>query len=69
VTDESKKEVRYRNSTPGKTEIVRRIFESLDYKVVKLDRVIFGGLTKLNLNRGRWRHLTPKEIGMLKSLK
>lgn len=66
--DESKKEVGIEIHS-GKNRIVRRIFESLDYKVVKLDRVIFGGLTKLNLNRGRWRHLTPKEIGMLKSLK
>lgn len=66
--DESKKEVGIEIHS-GKNRIVRRIFESLDYKVIKLDRVIFGGLTKLNLNRGRWRHLTPREIGMLKSLK
>jgi len=53
----------------GKNRIVRRIFEHMGYKVVKLDRVIFGGLTKLNLNRGRHRHLTPKEIAMLKMIK
>lgn len=53
----------------GKNRIVRRIFEHMGYKVVKLDRVIFGGLTKLNLTRGRYRHLTPKEIAMLKMIK
>lgn len=50
----------------GKNRIVRRIFESLDYKVTKLDRVYFAGLTKKNLPRGRWRFLTEKEIKMLK---
>jgi 23S rRNA pseudouridine2605 synthase len=67
-TDESKKEVGIEIHS-GKNRIVRRIFETLDYKVIKLDRVTFAGLTKLNLPRGRWRHLTPKEIGMLKSIK
>jgi 23S rRNA pseudouridine2605 synthase len=67
-TDESKKEVGIEIHS-GKNRIVRRIFETLDYKVMKLDRVTFAGLTKLNLPRGRWRHLTPKEIGMLKSIK
>lgn len=50
----------------GKNRIVRRIFESLDYKVMKLDRVYFAGLTKKNIPRGRWRFLTEKEIKMLK---
>lgn len=50
----------------GKNRIVRRIFESLGYKVEKLDRVIFAGLTKKDLPRGRWRHLTDKEISFLK---
>jgi 23S rRNA pseudouridine2605 synthase len=50
----------------GKNRIVRRIFESLDYRVTKLDRVYFAGLTKKNLPRGRWRFLTDKEIKMLK---
>jgi len=52
----------------GKNRIVRRIFESLGYKVVKLDRVYFGGLTKKNLPRGKWRLLSEKEINMLKML-
>lgn len=67
-TDDSKKEVGIEIHS-GKNRIVRRIFESLGYKVIKLDRVTFAGLTKLNLPRGRWRHLSPKEIGMLKSIK
>lgn len=50
----------------GKNRIIRRIFESLDYKVIKLDRVYFAGLTKKNLSRGQWRYLTEKEISMLK---
>ncbi len=51
----------------GKNRIVRRIFEKLGYKVTKLDRVYFAGLTKKNLPRGRWRFLTQKEIRMLKT--
>lgn len=50
----------------GKNRIVRRIFESLGYRVVKLDRVQFAGLTKKNLRRGDWRFLTQKEVGMLR---
>jgi 23S rRNA pseudouridine2605 synthase len=50
----------------GKNRIVRRIFESLGYKILKLDRVYFAGLTKKGLNRGQWRFLTEKEINMLK---
>ncbi|MEQ8237820.1 MAG: pseudouridine synthase [Cyclobacteriaceae bacterium] len=46
----------------GKNRIVRRIFEAVGYKVVKLDRVMFGNLTKKNLGRGKWRHLDEKEI-------
>jgi 23S rRNA pseudouridine2605 synthase len=53
----------------GKNRIVRRIFESLGYEVVKLDRVIFAGLTKKDLSRGRWRFLTEKEISMLNMIK
>ncbi len=52
----------------GRNRIVRRIFESLGYKVVKLDRVFFAGLTKKDLPRGRWRHLEQKEVNMLKRL-
>ncbi len=50
----------------GQNRVVRRIFEKLGYKVRKLDRVSFAGLTKKNLQRGHWRHLTPKEISLLK---
>lgn len=50
----------------GKNRIVRRIFESLGYKVKKLDRVLFAGLTKKGLRRGQWRFLTEKEVNMLK---
>ena len=50
----------------GKNRIVRRIFESLGYRVVKLARVLFAGLTKKNLRRGDWRFLTEKEVDMLR---
>ncbi|MBO4660659.1 MAG: RNA-binding S4 domain-containing protein [Prevotella sp.] len=50
----------------GKNRIVRRIFESMGYRVVKLDRVQFAGLTKKNLRRGDWRFLTEKEVDMLR---
>ena len=50
----------------GKNRIVRRIFESLGYRVIKLDRVQFAGLTKKNLRRGDWRFLTEKEVDMLR---
>ena len=49
----------------GKNRIVRRIFEHLGYRVLKLDRVYFAGLTKKNLRRGDWRFLTEKEVNML----
>jgi 23S rRNA pseudouridine2605 synthase len=52
----------------GKNRIVRRIFESIGYKVVKLDRVYFAGLTKKDLPRGRWRFLSNIEISMLKMI-
>jgi 23S rRNA pseudouridine2605 synthase len=51
----------------GRNRIVRRIFESLGYEVTKLDRVYFAGLTKKTLNRGQWRHLSAKEVDLLKS--
>jgi len=50
----------------GRNRIVRRIFEHFDYEVTKLDRVVYAGLTKVNLPRGKWRHLNDKEIGLLK---
>ena len=51
----------------GKNRIVRRIFESLGYRVIRLDRVQFAGLTKKNLRRGDWRFLTEQEVDMLRS--
>ncbi len=50
----------------GKNRVIRRMFETLGYKVKKLDRVYFAGLTKKNLPRGKWRYLSEKEIVMLK---
>jgi 23S rRNA pseudouridine2605 synthase len=50
----------------GQNRVVRRIFEKLGYKVKKLDRVYFAGLTKKNLPRGKWRFLSEKEVNMLK---
>ena len=50
----------------GKNRIVRRMLEHLGYRVNKLDRVLFAGLTKKNLRRGDWRYLTEKEINMLR---
>ena len=50
----------------GKNRIVRRIFESLGYKVMKLDRVFFAGLTKKGLRRGEWRYLTEQEVNFLR---
>jgi 23S rRNA pseudouridine2605 synthase len=52
----------------GKNRIVRRIFEAMGYKVRKLDRTTFAGLTKKDLPRGRWRFLTEMEVNMLKML-
>jgi 23S rRNA pseudouridine2605 synthase len=53
----------------GRNRVIRRIFEQLGYRVVKLDRVFFGGLTKKGLTRGQWRFLDPREVGYLKMLK
>ncbi len=53
----------------GRNRVIRRLFEHLDYKVVKLDRIYFAGLTKKGLSRGMWRFLDPKEVGFLKMLK
>ena len=52
----------------GQNRVVRRIFEKLGYKVVKLDRVYYAGLTKKNLPRGEWRFLEEKELNMLKMI-
>ena len=50
----------------GKNRIIRRIFEHLGYKVMKLDRIGYAGLTKKDIPRGRCRYLNQKEVGMLK---
>ena len=52
----------------GRNRIVRRIFEHFGYKVTKLDRVVLAGLTKKNLSRGVWRHLTEQEVNTLKMI-
>jgi 23S rRNA pseudouridine2605 synthase len=52
----------------GKNRIVRRIFESLGYEVLKLDRTTYAGLTKKDLPRGKWRFLSEKEVIRLKYL-
>jgi len=53
----------------GRNRIVRRIFEHLGYEVIRLDRVMYGGLTKRDLSRGKWRLLSDKEVLQLKHLK
>jgi 23S rRNA pseudouridine2605 synthase len=50
----------------GQNRVIRRMFETLGYKVKKLDRVYFAGLTKKNVRRGKWRFLTDKEVSTLK---
>lgn len=50
----------------GKNRVVRRMFESIGFKVTRLDRVKFAGLTKKDLPRGKWRHLSSKEVDFLK---
>ena len=67
VAGGSKKEVGIQIHS-GKNRVVRRIFESLGYEVVKLDRVVYSQLTKKDLPRGRWRYLEEKEIIQLKHL-
>lgn len=53
----------------GRNRIVRRIFEHLGYEVIKLDRVMYAGLTKKDLGRGKWRFLSEKEVNRLKHKK
>lgn len=50
----------------GRNRIVRRVFEKLGYRVIKLDRVYFAGLTKKRLSRGKWRYLSEQEVNMLR---
>lgn len=52
----------------GRNRIVRRMMEHLEYRVVRLDRVVFANLTKKDLPRGKWRKLSPKEIVLLKRI-
>lgn len=65
VKDDDKKQVGIEIHS-GRNRIVRRMFEHLKYNVVALDRVYFAGLTKKNLTRGRWRHLSENEVNFLK---
>ncbi|MBS9766334.1 MAG: rRNA pseudouridine synthase [Flavobacteriaceae bacterium] len=67
ITGESKTEIGVKIHS-GRNRIVRRIFEHFGYDVVKLDRVIFANLTKKNLPRGHWRHLTELEVNSLKMI-
>ena len=65
VTEDDKKQVGIEIHS-GKNRVIRRIFEHLNYRVVRLDRVYFAGLTKKGLTKGKWRFLSEKEIVMLK---
>ena len=65
ASSENKKEIGLEIHS-GRNRIVRRMFESMGYRVTKLDRVYFAGLTKKNVPRGKWRFLTEKEVGWLK---
>jgi len=65
VTEESQDQVGIEIHS-GRNRVVRRMFESLGYHVVKLDRVYFAGLTKKNLKRGQWRYLNDREVSMLR---
>ena len=65
VENASKREIGIKIHS-GRNRIVRRIFEHLGYEVVKLDRVVFAGLTKKDLPRGHWRYLTQQEVINLK---
>ncbi len=65
--DRTKKEIGIQIHS-GRNRIVRRIFEHLEYEVTKLDRVVFGGLTKKDIPRGKYRHLSPAEVDFLKMI-
>ncbi len=64
-----KKKKQAQRYIPAKTGLYDAFFESLGYEVVKLDRVVFASLTKVNLPRGRWRHLSETELAMLRMIK
>ncbi|HRK28502.1 MAG TPA: pseudouridine synthase, partial [Chitinophagales bacterium] len=57
------------NIHSGRNRIVRRIFEHLGYEVMRLDRIMYAGLTKKDLARGKWRYLSPREVAELKRFK
>lgn len=65
VTEEDKTQVGVEIHS-GRNRVVRRMFETLGYHVIRLDRVYFAGLTKKNLRRGQWRYLTEKEVNLLR---
>lgn len=67
IENEAKSEIGIKMKTAN-VKIVRNIFEQLKYDVIKLDRVVFAGLTKKNLPRGNWRFLTEQEIINLKNI-
>ena len=67
IVNEPKTEIGIKLRTPNVT-VVRAIFESFNYDVIKVDRVSFSGLTKKNLPRGNWRFLTEQEIINLKNV-
>jgi 23S rRNA pseudouridine2605 synthase len=67
IADSPKREVGVELHS-GRNRIVRRIFEHLGYEVIRLDRVIFAGLTKKDLPRGHWRHLSQQEVNTLKMI-
>ncbi|WP_121965414.1 pseudouridine synthase [Myroides sp. N17-2] len=68
VDDQPKTEVGIKLKASN-VKLVRAIFESLGYNVIKLDRVMYGPLTKWNLPRGKWRHLSEEEVRNLKNSK
>lgn len=65
IDEEDKKKVGIEIHS-GRNRIVRRFFEALGYRVLRLDRVYFAGLTKKNLRRGQWRFLSEREVSMLR---
>tara|TARA_Y100000385_G_scaffold124940_1_gene129868 strand:+ start:181 stop:1053 length:873 start_codon:yes stop_codon:yes gene_type:complete len=68
VNDGSEREIGIEIKS-GKSQIISRMFEAIGYKVVKLDCVSFAGLTKKDMPRGYFRHLTEREVGFLKMTK
>jgi len=68
IDNEPKSEVGLKLRTAN-VKVVRSIFESFEYNVLRIDRVSFAGLTKKNLTRGNWRFLTDQEIINLKNTK